>query len=49
MTEEAFALGRDAVLYGRFATLERPDGVMLAEVVEILPPFDATPSQEDGA
>ena len=49
LTEEAFALGRDAVLYGRFATLERPDEVVLAEVVEILPPFDATPSQEDGA
>ncbi len=42
LTEEAFALGRDAVLYGRFVSLERPDGEILAEVVEILPPFDAT-------
>ena len=41
LTEEAFALGEDTVLYGRFASLERPDGEILAEVVEILPPFDA--------
>ena len=46
LTEEAFALGRDAVLYGRFASLQRPDGEILAEVVEILPPFDnASPDE----
>jgi chorismate-pyruvate lyase len=46
LTEEAFALGRDAVLYGRFASLQRPDGEILAEVVEILPPFEAAPPNE---
>ncbi len=39
MTREAFGLEKDEMLYGRHNVLSWPNGEILAEVVEILPPI----------